>query len=45
MGAAQPACRKGNPDGPVPYEIDDYLELAQSIAVIKYLDETLRSRC
>jgi len=36
----QPAYRKVNPAGLVPYWIDDDLELAQSIAIIKYLDET-----
>lgn len=36
----QPAYRKVNPAGLVPYWIDDDLELAQSIAIIEYLDET-----
>lgn len=36
----QPAYRKINPAGLVPYWIDDDLELAQSIAIIEYLDET-----
>lgn len=35
----QPAYRKINPAGLVPYWIDDDLELAQSIAIIEYLDE------
>ena len=35
----QPAYRKVNPAGLVPYWIDDDLELAQSIAIIEYLDE------
>ena len=37
---AQPAYRKINPAGLVPYWIDDDLELAQSIAIIEYLEET-----
>ena len=36
----QSAYRKINPAGLVPYWIDDDLELAQSIAIIEYLDET-----
>jgi len=36
----QPAYRKVNPAGLVPYWIDDDLELEQSIAIIEYLDET-----
>lgn len=36
----EPAYRKINPAGLVPYWIDDDLELAQSIAIIEYLDET-----
>ena len=36
----QDAYRKINPAGLVPYWIDDDLELAQSIAIIEYLDET-----
>jgi maleylpyruvate isomerase len=36
----KPAYRKINPAGLVPYWIDDDLELAQSIAIIEYLDET-----
>jgi len=36
----QPAYRKVNPAGLVPDWIDDDLELAQSIAIIEYLDET-----
>lgn len=36
----QPAYRKINPAGLVPYWIDDDLELAQSLAIIEYLDET-----
>ena len=35
----QDAYRKINPAGLVPYWIDDDLELAQSIAIIEYLDE------
>jgi maleylpyruvate isomerase len=37
---AQPPYRKINPAGLVPYWIDDDLKLAQSIAIIEYLDET-----
>jgi maleylpyruvate isomerase len=37
---SQAAYRKINPAGLVPYWIDDDLELAQSIAIIEYLDET-----
>lgn len=36
----EPAYRKINPAGLVPYWIDEDLELAQSIAIIEYLDET-----
>lgn len=36
----QDAYRKINPAGLVPYWIDGDLELAQSIAIIEYLDET-----
>jgi maleylpyruvate isomerase len=36
----QAAYRKINPAGLVPYWIDNDLELAQSIAIIEYLDET-----
>ena len=36
----QDAYRRINPAGLVPYWIDDDLELAQSIAIIEYLDET-----
>lgn len=36
----QLAYRKINPAGLVPYWIDDDLELAQSLAIIEYLDET-----
>ena len=36
----QAAYRKINPAGLVPYWIDNDLELAQSLAIIEYLDET-----
>jgi maleylpyruvate isomerase len=36
----EPAYRRINPAGLVPYWIDDNLELAQSLAIIEYLDET-----
>ncbi len=36
----QPAYRKINPAGLVPYWIDGDFELAQSLAIIEYLDET-----